>query len=174
MTQDNKKVNRSRFETFHTDIPTIKYRHFFFCISLDITKTVDKSRSTTLKPLEVNDKVKNETKHAASEHVHLLEDSTHNLQNRSLCPWTYRIQTDSNRQPAQLIKTHCLQPRVTASANVCHEVFYYIQVKYKQTSSNGGLIWVDDWLKWSVGCMVATPLPHRALPPTEAEEPTLP
>lgn len=136
-------------------------------------KTVDTSRSTTLKPLEVNDNVKIETRHAASKAVHLLEDSTYNLQDRSLCPWKYSIQTDSNRQPADLIEASCITYGIQGSARVCEPVFYYMQVKYKQTSSTGLPAWVDDWMKLSVGCTLSPPLPQRAFPSSEAVDPTL-
>src|SRR6218665_368455 len=131
------------------------------------------SLSTTLTRSEVTEKVKIRTRRDATLEILLLQDSTSNLQNRSVCPWTYRVRTDSNRQPADLVEAVCSTSGVQGSANVCETIFYYVPIKTKQTSSSGVVTWADDYVKWSVGCTLAQPRTVVAVPPSQSEEPTM-
>src|SRR6218665_2027350 len=92
-------------------IHTCTCKHRLFCIFFRSDEAVDESLSTTLPSSEV----KIRTKRDISLTIRLLQDSTSNLQNRSLCPWTYRIQTDSNRQPADLAEAVCSTSSVLLS-----------------------------------------------------------
>lgn len=117
------------------------------------------SDETTLETVKVR------RKRDTSPSIQTLQDSTSNLQSRSVCPWTYNISTDANRQPAKLIVATCTKRLIDGTSNVCEHVYYYVPVKTKQTSSTGTVTWIDDWARIPTGCTLAIPPTQPANPP---------
>lgn len=79
-----------------------------------------------------------------------------NLPNETVCPWTYRTDSDVNRRPVDLVEAVCIQP--TGTDDVCLRVFYFIPVQVKMTSPDGAVTWMDKSEKKVVACALARPL----------------
>jgi Interleukin-17 len=81
-----------------------------------------------------------------------LQSVTANLQNRSICPWTYVYNVDLARNPSAVLQAQCMYTTVPGTSMQCEHVYYYVPVK----KNVAGTI-QDQWLKMKVGCTLAVP-----------------
>lgn len=147
----------------------------------DVGSRADFNSSKSALPLTIPPKfkVQKKKKVKVSQHsdaplaidITRLQDSTGNIQRRSVCPWTYSIETDMNRQPADIVVARCIQSQISGTRNVCEHVYYNIPIKVKQASSSGVVTWTDGWVKKPVGCTLASaPIIQGAIPPRNTEQ----
>jgi len=85
--------------------------------------------------------------------INRLERSSENLNERSVCPWTYSYNTDPKRLPRTVIEARCSRHYVPGLAGQCEHVYVFVPVKQNVSGT------LDDrWLWLSVGCTLAKPL----------------
>jgi len=98
--------------------------------------------------------------------ISLLIMSMNNLQTRSVCNWTYSINTDPKRVPADLPEANCTSKTLPDTANVCEAILYYVPVQRQTTYASGGVMWTSDYQQLRVGCTLAKPFNKSTGPTT--------